>query len=109
MFKSFKVDFSDLARILDELLPETSTPTSLCSDNELEIYLPGVIKESIEITPNGKILNIKAKTKKGKEFSIERWINREIDAEQTTAKYEDGVLTIKFKPKESKQSKIKVE
>lgn len=110
MFKSFKIDLTDFSKVLDELLSEAQT---VSSDTELEIHLPGLVKDSIDITPipNGRytVLYIKAKDKKGREISTERWIHKELDAEQTKATYEDGVLTIKFKPKESKESKIKVE
>jgi HSP20 family molecular chaperone IbpA len=108
------LDLTDFSKLINEMFqPEISAETN----NEIEVLLPGVLKESIDITFKSNlygtnrynILEVRAKTKKGKNVFVEKILGNNID-ENATARYEDGILTIKLRETEKKEpKKIKVE
>jgi HSP20 family molecular chaperone IbpA len=97
MYKDLKVDFSDFEKVLGHLI----RPYVQTNKSELELNLPGLVKDSIEISLDeyNKIV-VKAKNKKGKDIVVDTYIERQT-LEGSTATYEDGVLLIKFKQTES--------
>lgn len=105
----FTVNFDGLSNVITELFSDY--PERL-NDNTMEIELPGIVKDSIDINISNVGTNttlcIKAKTKKGKDI-IRNYTIRNIKKEVEKAKYEDGILTIIFKNNSETKIKIPVE
>ena len=95
-------------------------------DNEVVVkaQLPGCKKEDIEVTIQDNVLTIKAERKQEEEVEDEGYYRREIsygtivrtvplpvpvDEEKVTAKFEDGVLTIRAPKLEEATGGRKVE
>jgi len=79
----------------------------------LEIDLPGIKKEDVNLIVNERVLEIKAE-RKNKKYSFQQkyTLPRSVDSEKLTAKMEDGVLyiTIPSKTEEKQRTKlIKIE
>ena len=114
MYK-FNVNFSDLSSIIDDICEISSSQNAPIYKNPFEITFPGIVKESINIKTitYGRIgeytkFIITGKDKKGKDQKTE-YICPKIDLDGCSAKYEDGILYITVKQKESKENNIKVE
>lgn len=79
---------------------------------EVEVELPGVRKENIEIRIEKNLLSISATRKKGEmEFSYKRdfKISDEIDSNEIKASFENGLLVLELtKKKESEAKKIEI-
>lgn len=79
---------------------------------EVEVELPGVRKENIEIRIEKNLLSISATRKKGgMEFSYKRdfKISDEIDSNEIKASFENGLLVLELtKKKESEAKKIEI-
>lgn len=75
---------------------------------ELEIELPGVRKEDIDIQMENNILSVTALRKKGtSELNYKRnfKISEEVDSENVQASYENGLLTLALKKKKQPEAK----
>ena len=77
---------------------------------EIEAHLPGFKREQIKIEVENNVLSVDAhRNNSGFEISHHRnWtIDDTIDVEQITAKYEEGLLTIKLVKQEQVEPKVK--
>lgn len=74
----------------------------------LEVELPGVRKEDIEIKAEAGLLTVKATRKKGEavwNYKREFRLSDEVDQENVKATFENGVLGLELKKKEQAASK----
>lgn len=78
-------------------------------NNYLELDLPGIKKEDVQISVKDNFLEIKAE-RKSKNTSVERkyTISKNVDCDKISAKMEDGVLTITLPPKNQEKEKPKL-
>lgn len=105
--------YLDVNRIFDDLFfyswPRETT-TSFVEDGDgyvCSLDIPGAKKDDISVTQEGYRVNVKW-SRRGKEGSLA--LRAPTTTEETTAKYEDGVLTIRVKKREKEQGrKVKVE
>lgn len=109
----------NMNRIFDSLLdctrsedPKVYTPKSYLSEKEgvytLEVELPGVKKEDIQIDLVSNLLKITAVRKRAEsEFKYEReyHISNELDTANIKAANENGVLTLTLSRKPEAQSR----
>jgi HSP20 family protein len=73
----------------------------------IKVELPGVKREDIDITVEGRTLKINGKSKHEKTFSYSYSLRSSVDESAITASYEDGLLEIKLpKKQESLPRKI---
>lgn len=79
---------------------------------EVEVELPGVRKENIEISIEKNLLSVSATRKKGEmELSYKRdfRISDEIDSNEIKASFENGLLVLKLsKKKQTEAKKIEI-
>jgi HSP20 family molecular chaperone IbpA len=106
----FKFSFDDLLNEIEagyaELYANKNTEKKVSDTLTLEI--PGALKESIRVKVVGTILKIAAKTKAGREIGKTYSLLDSVDPSKIEAKYEDGILYISFKEKESLETEIVV-
>lgn len=74
---------------------------------KFEVVLPGLSKDDINVSTKGKFLYITAKSSgdQSRQVSFDEWFSLpdNLDTDNVTANYEQGILTVKF-PKLSKSS-----
>ena len=107
-FRSFDRDFE---RFVAEAF---RAPTSLGPDVQkddkgwtLTLDVPGVAREELAISIEGAIVRIETKAEARRQYKAAYELADEIDAEATTAKLENGVLTLTLARKQP-QSKARV-
>jgi HSP20 family molecular chaperone IbpA len=66
----------------------------------IKVELPGVKREAIDITVEGRTLKISGKSKHEKTFSYSYSLRSSVDESAITATYEDGLLEIKLPKKQ---------
>lgn len=83
--------------------------TSIEQDGVLtiEFELPGVKKEDISIDFENKVLKVKAK-KKDKEKSVDVFVSDKFNYDTTEATYENGLLKVTIKQKDTYSKKISI-
>jgi HSP20 family molecular chaperone IbpA len=90
--------FTDFDRMFDSLYSTYQYDNEYYSDGKLEIDLPGVKKEDVEIECKNQVLHVTAK-RKSRDWVLDRKyrLNSKVDVDNIDAKFEDGVLTLTFK------------
>lgn len=99
---TFAADNNDSERVPAAALYEKD------GDFNLEIELPGVRKEDIEIKAEAGLLTVKATRKKGESvwnYKREFRLSEEVDQENVKATFENGVLELELKKKEQAATK----
>ncbi len=101
-------DFFDAFADSEKATNCSITPRASVSEKDgaytLEVELPGVKKENVEVSVDGNALTIKATRKNGEvETTYERSfrLSEEVDNENIGASMEDGVLRLSFTKKKS--------
>lgn len=75
----------------------------------IKVELPGVKSCDVEITVEGRLLKINAKSRLGKEFSYTYSLRSAVDESSIEAHFEDGLLEVKLpKKQELKSRKIPI-
>lgn len=60
----------------------------------LSLDLPGVAREDLNITVEGTVVRLETKAEAGRQYKAAYEVADEIDADATTARLENGVLTL---------------
>jgi HSP20 family molecular chaperone IbpA len=75
----------------------------------IKVELPGVKSSDVEITVEGRLLKVTAKSRLGKEFSYTYSLRSAVDESAIEAHFEDGLLEVKLpKKQELKSRKIPI-
>jgi HSP20 family protein len=88
-----------LDRLLSDTLDSSASAVRVDSDDKsitLSIDVPGLAKEQLTIGIEGRVLRISSKDDAPRSFKAAYKITSEIDASQSEAKLENGVLTLKL-------------
>lgn len=90
-------------------IPTTRRRTDSIDDEGVKIEMPGVKTSDLDISVEGRILKITAKSRLGKEYSYSYTLKSSVDETLIGAHLEDGLLEIKLPKKaESKVRKIPI-
>jgi hypothetical protein len=83
--------FTDFDRMFDSLYSTYQYDNEYYSDGKLEIDLPGVKKEDVEIECKNQVLHVTAK-RKSRDWVLDRKyrLNSKVDVDNIDAKFEDG-------------------
>ena len=99
-FRSFDRSFE---RFVNEAFRDTASLDVTQDDKAwtLSLDLPGVAREDLDITIEGAVVRIQTKAEAKRQYKAAYELAEEIDAEGTSARLENGVLTLtlaKVKP-----------
>lgn len=104
-----------LNSIGNEGCPTKSVPASFAQEKEnayeLEVELPGVHKEDIEIHFENQVLSVSATRKRGEsewKFKRDFRVSENVDTERVKASYENGILLVEL-PKKKQPDVKKIE
>lgn len=116
----FPATFFSLKDLLNSIGNDTchakSVPASFAQEKEnayeLEVELPGVRKEDIEIHFENKVLSVSAIRKRGEaewKFKRDFRVSENVDTENVKASYENGILLLELpKKKQPEVKKIEI-
>ena len=107
-FRSFDRDFERF--VAEAFRAPASLGLDVQTDDKgwtLTLDLPGVAREDLAISIEGAIVRIETKAEAKRRYKAAYELAEEIDAEATTAKLENGVLTLTLARKQP-QSKARV-
>jgi HSP20 family protein len=94
-FRSFDRSFERFVN--DAFYGTTSTGVNVEQDDKawtVTLDLPGVAREDLAINIEGAVARIETKAEAKRQFKAAYELPQDIDAEATTAKLENGVLTL---------------
>ena len=94
-FRSFDRSFERFVN--DAFYGTASTGVSVEQDDKawtVTLDLPGVTREELSIATEGSVVRIETKAEAKRQFKAAYELPQDIDAEATTAKLENGVLTL---------------
>ncbi len=93
--RSFDRAFS---RFLDEAAPATGQTAAQADDKfiELTFDIPGVSREQLSIGIEGNVVRIETLAEAKRQYKAAYELAQDIDAAQSEAKLENGVLTLKL-------------
>lgn len=110
MFKEWPIETLCIDELFSSTYPYAKQSTKPFGETKIEIYLPGIKKEDISISIVNNDLKLEWKKRDGKDASVKyRIINENLDINKILAKYENGILEIKFSAKDDIVKKIKIE
>jgi len=86
-------------RFLDEAFfqPTPATTASLREDDQawtVTLDLPGVSREDLSISVEGKMVRLETRAEAARQYKAAYELPQDIDVDATTAKLENGVLTL---------------
>ncbi len=114
----FRTNTMDFIKMVDELLDsyDTESYATKNQDFSVEIPLPGLSKNDIELEVNGKTLTIKTKLnepvgylKRYQDYRYSYQLTDKYDLGKVEAAMTNGLLTIKVPLKEQKTESLKIE
>jgi len=100
-FRSFDRSFERFVN--DAFYGTTSTGVNVEQDDKawtVTLDLPGVAREDLAINIEGAVARIETKQEAKRQFKAAYELPQDIDAEATTAKLENGVLTLSLAKKQ---------
>ena len=100
-FRSFDRSFERFVN--DAFYGTTSTGVNVEQDDKawtVTLDLPGVAREDLAINIEGAVARIETKAEAKRQFKAAYELPQDIDAEATTAKLENGVLTLSLAKKQ---------
>jgi HSP20 family protein len=100
-FRSFDRSFERFVN--DAFYGTTSTGVNVQQDDKtwtVTLDLPGVAREDLAINIEGAVARIETKAEAKRPFKAAYELPQDIDAEATTAKLENGVLTLSLAKKQ---------
>jgi HSP20 family protein len=100
-FRSFDRSFERFVN--DAFYGTTTTGLDVVQDDKawtVTLDLPGVSREDLAISIEGAIVRIETKAEAKRQFKAAYELPQDIDAEATTAKLENGVLTLALAKKQ---------
>jgi HSP20 family protein len=100
-FRSFDRSFERFVN--DAFYGTTTTGIDVVQDDKawtVTLDLPGVSREDLAISIEGAIVRIETKAEAKRQFKAAYELPQDIDAEATTAKLENGVLTLALAKKQ---------
>ena len=104
-------DILDVFKTFEEFgKPSVRKTRGPIDENGVKLEMPGVKSSELDISVEGRILKVKAKSSKtNKEYSYSYSLHSAVDESAITAKLEDGLLEINLPKKpESVPRKIKI-
>jgi len=104
-------DFLDVLKSFDDfgIKAQTANTREMIDDSGIKIEMPGVKHEDLDITIQGRVLKIHAKSRTGREHSYRYTVSSTVDESAIEAKLEDGLLEVTLPKKpESTPRKIKI-
>jgi HSP20 family protein len=100
-FRSFDRSFERFVN--DAFFGSASTTLDVVQDDKawtVTLDLPGVTREELAINIEGAVVRIETKAEAKRQFKAAYELPQDIDAEATTAKLENGVLTLTLAKKQ---------
>jgi len=100
-FRSFDRSFERFVN--DAFYGTTATGVNVAQDDKawtVTLDLPGVAREDLAISIEGAVARIETKAEAKRQFKAAYELPQDIDAEATTAKLENGVLTLSLAKKQ---------
>jgi len=92
-----------LERFMDDALRSSTRQTCAYTQDEtafnLTLDVPGIAKDQLAIAIEGTVVRISSKEGASRRYSVAYELPQDIDTAQSTAKLENGVLTLKLAKK----------
>ena len=101
-------DIFDAFKLLHDADPVTRRYDTI-DEEGIKIELPGVKSSEVDVSVEGRSLKVTGKSRHGKEFSYQYNLRSGVDADNITAKLQDGLLDIRLPKKQSDASTRKIE